>query len=159
MLHQITKIYNSVLDNNVLISYLNINSPSYKVIDLRKLLPNFYHITLHLQQQKPDEAFPNLQFTFDQYEIWTPRSRNKKVMGLIEYARKDLICKSLENTINQWKNSKISKVTIKSNERAMLSVYRSPRNSNIDRFLGDLSLLLNKYHCKYDKIMVGHGWL
>ena len=48
----------------------------------------------------------------------------------------------------------LSKITIKNNKWAIFSVYRPPHNSNIDRFLGDLSLLLNKYLGKYDKIII-----
>ena len=62
---------------------------------------------------KLDEAFQDLKFTIDQYEIRTLRDRNKNDVGLIEYIRKGLICKSLENTINLISEIILSKIIIK----------------------------------------------
>ena len=62
---------------------------------------------------KLDEAFQDLKFTIDQYEVRTLRDRNKNDVGLIEYIRKGLICKSLENTINLISEIILSKITTK----------------------------------------------
>ena len=62
---------------------------------------------------KLDEAFQDLTFTIEQYEVRTLRDRNKNDVGLIEYIRKGLICKSLENTINLISEIILSKITTK----------------------------------------------
>ena len=117
--------------NNVLICYLNINSLRYKEC---KFLPHYFVLV----ETKLDETFPNSQFGIDQYEIRTQRDRNKNGGGLIEYVRKGLICKALEDTVNLNSETILSEITIKNNKWAIFSAYRPPCNSNIETFLGDL---------------------
>ena len=131
--------------NNVLICYLNINSLRYKVVDLRTLLSKFLPHCFVLAETKLNEGFPSSQFVVDQYEIRTRRDRNKNGRGLIEYVRKGLICKSLDDTINLNSEIILSEITIKDNKWATFSAYRPPCTSNIETFLVDLSSLLNKY--------------
>ena len=114
---------------NILICYL-----------LSKFLPNYFV----LAESKLEEGFPNSHFVIDQYEIQTQRDRNKNGGGLIEYVRRGLICKSLEDAINLNSDIRLSEITIKSNKWAIFSAYRPPCNSNIKTCLGDLSNLLTK---------------
>ena len=86
-------------DNSVLICYPNINILCYKVLDLRTLLPKFLRFLFLLAEANLDEGFPYSWSVIDQYEIWTRQDRNKNGEDLIEYARKGLICESLESTI------------------------------------------------------------
>ena len=106
--------------NNVLICCLNINSLHYKVVDLRMLLSKFLPHYFALVETKLDESFPNSQFVIDQHEIRTRRDRNKNVGELIEYVRKGLICKSLEDTVNLNSEIIVSEIAIKNNKWAIL---------------------------------------
>ena len=120
------------------------------MVDLRTLLNKFSPHYFVLAETKLDEGFPNSQFVIDQYEIRTRRDRNKNGGGLIEYVRKGLICKSLEDTFNL--NSEI--IAIENNKSAIFTTYRPPCRSNIETFLGDLSSLLNKCLSKYDNAII-----
>ena len=78
--------------NNVLLSYLNINSLWYKVTDLRILVPQFLPHYLGISETKLNEEFPNAQFLISNYEIKSRRDRNKHGGGLLEFIRKGIIC-------------------------------------------------------------------
>ena len=78
--------------NNVLLSYLNINSSWYKVTDLRILVPQFLPHYLGISETKLNEEFPNAQFLISNYEIKSIRDRNKHGGGLLEFIRKGIIC-------------------------------------------------------------------
>ena len=72
----------------------------------------------------------------------------------MEYLRKGLIWKPLQDTINLNSEIILSEITIKNNKWAIFNAYRSPCNSNIGTLLGDLSSLLNKYLSKYDNVII-----
>ena len=114
------------------------------MIDLRTLLTKFLPHYFVLAEAKLDEGFRNWQFVIDQYEIWTRRDRNKNGEGLIEYVRKGLIYKSLEDISNLNSEIILSEIAIKNSKWAIFSAYRPTCNLNIETFLGDLSNLLNK---------------
>ena len=103
------------------------------MVDLRTLLNRSLPQYFVLAETKLDDGFPYSQFLIDQYEIRTRRDRSKNGGGLIEYVRKGLSCKPLEDTISV--NSKIIL-------------------SNIETFLGDLSSFLSKCLSKYDNVII-----
>ena len=78
--------------NNVLLSYLSINSSWYKVTDLRILVPQFLPHYLGISETKLNEEFPNAPFLISNYEIKGIRDRNKHGEGLLEFIRKGIIC-------------------------------------------------------------------
>ena len=120
------------------------------MVDLRTLLSEFLPHYFVLAETKLDESFPNSQFVIDQYEIRTRRDRNRNGARLIEYVRKSLICKALEDTVNLNSEIILSEITFKNNKWAIFNTYRPPCNSNIETFLGNLSNLLDKYLSKYE---------
>ena len=72
----------------------------------------------------------------------------------MEYLRKGLIWKPLQDTINLNSEIILSEITIKNNKWAIFNACRSPCNSNIETLLGDLSSLLNKYLSKYHNVII-----
>ena len=120
------------------------------MVDLRTLLSEFLPHYFVLAETKLDESFPNSQFVIDQYEIRTRRDRNRNGARLIEYVRKSLICKALEDTVNLNSEIILSEITFKNNKWVIFNTYRPPCNSNIETFLGNLSNLLYKYLSKYE---------
>ena len=71
--------------NNVLLSYLNINSLRYKITDLIIILgPPFLPHYLVIAGTKLNEEFPNTQFLISDYEIKSRRDQNKHGRRLLE---------------------------------------------------------------------------
>ena len=82
-------------NKNPMVGYLNLNSLRNKLTYLRVILKYFLSLDYFLfSETKLDESFPNAQFTLDGCEIRARRNRIKFRERLIEYMRKDLICKS-----------------------------------------------------------------
>ena len=75
--------------NNVLLSYLNINSLRYKITDLIIILvPQILPHYLMISGTKLSEEFPNTQFLISDYEIKSRRDRNKHGRRLLEICQK-----------------------------------------------------------------------
>ena len=83
------------------------------MVDPGTLLGKFLQHYFVLAEANIDKGFPNLQFVIHQYEIQTRRDRNKNGGGLIEYVRKGLICKSLEDTTDLNSEIILPEITIK----------------------------------------------
>ena len=90
------------------------------MFDLRTLLSKFLAHYFVLAETKLDEGFPNSQFVIDQYEIRIRQDRSNNGRRLIEYVRKSLICKPLEDTISLNSEIILSKITIKNNKWTIL---------------------------------------
>ena len=86
------------------------------MVNLRTLLSKFLPHYFVLAETKLGEGFPNSQFFIDQYEIRTRRDRNKNDGRLIEFVRKGLVCKPLEDTINLNSKIVLSEITIENNK-------------------------------------------
>ena len=101
------------------------------MVDPRTLLSKFLPHYFVLTETKLGEGFPNSQYFIDQYEIRTRRDRNKNGGRLIEFVRKGLICKPLEDTVNLNSKVVLSEITIENNKWAIFSAYRPLCNSKI----------------------------
>lgn len=77
-------------------SYLNITSLRYKITDLRIFVPQFLPHYLVISETKSNEEYLNTLFLSCDYEIKSRRDRNKLGRGLMEFARKGLICKTVK---------------------------------------------------------------
>ena len=129
------------------------------MLDLRTMLSKFLLYHFVLAEAKLIEVFPNSQFVIDQYEIQTRWDRIKNGgggggEGGIEYVRKGLIWKHLGDIINLNSETTLPEITVRNNKWTSFSAHRSPCNSNIKSFLGDLPNLLNKYLSKYDNDVI-----
>ena len=51
---------------------------------------------LVLSGMKSAAGFPSVQFSLPYYKIWARRDRDKNEGGLMEFFKKDLICKKLK---------------------------------------------------------------
>ena len=81
---------------NPVISYLNRNNLRNKIIDLREVLKHICLDYFVLSETKLDNNFPCSQFQISDYETRARRDRNKYGGCLIEFVRKELICKRLK---------------------------------------------------------------
>ena len=137
--------------NNVLLRYLNINSLRHIITDLRILVPQFLPRYLVISETKLNEEFPNAQFLIFDYEIKSRRDGNKHVMGLLEFVRESLICKT---TTIPSRITISSELTITNKKWIVFWVYRSPNESNLITFFKYLAFLLNKHLSTYDNFVV-----
>ena len=92
---------------NLLIAYLNINSLRNKIIDLEEIMSYLCPDYLVLSETKLDDSFPQPNSA---YQI--RRDRYKNVGGLIEFVKKDLICKRLKNFETSTSESICPEITI-----------------------------------------------
>ena len=127
--------------DNVLLSYLNINSIRYKINDLRVLVSKFLPHYLDLSETKINGEFPNSQFFIENSDMQNRKGRNKHGGGLMEFVRKGLIYKRIEVPKNVVSEIIASDNTIKNMKWAIVSAYRPPNNFNIRNFFNDLSLV------------------
>ena len=89
---------------NLLIAYLNINSLRNKIIDLREIISYLQLDYFVLSETKINDSFPSAQSDMSGYEIRARRDRNGMGGGIIEYVRREVICKRLkdfETTISE----------------------------------------------------------
>ena len=80
------------------IGYLNINSLRNKITDLRELVQNFSPDYFVVAETKLYCSFPNAQFLLENYEIRNRKDRNSHGGGLLEYVRKGIICKEIDQS-------------------------------------------------------------
>ena len=60
----------------------------------------------------------------------------------------------MEGTINLKNETILSEIIIKNHNWVIFSAHRPPCNSNIEKVLGNLSSLLNKYFTKFDNVII-----
>ena len=75
---------------NPFIGYLNINSLSNKIIDVREMIGRLQLDYFVISETKLDSSFASAQFHIGNYEIRNRRDRDKSGSGLIEFSQ-DLI--------------------------------------------------------------------
>ena len=129
---------------NPLIGYLNINSLRNKITDLRVIMKTLSLDYLILRETKIDESFPTSQFNIEGYEIRVRRDRDKYGGGLIEFARRGLICKRLRDY--KPKYSECFSICF--------SIYRPSESSNLSTFFEELTTSLSKAILKYENILI-----
>ena len=81
---------------------------------------------LVLSETKLGNSFPSALFSIPDYEIWARREKHKNGGGLIEFAKKDLICKRLKNFATITSKWICSEITICNKKWLCFSVYRPP---------------------------------
>ena len=105
-------------------------------------------------ETKLDESFPTAQFEIEGYEIRTRKDRDKHGGGLIEYVRKGIICKQINNF--GVCNSEIifSELTIRNKKWVIVSVYRPPSHTNLAEFFAELEKILSNAFSNCDNIII-----
>ena len=86
---------------------------------------------LVLSETKLDHSFPSAQFSIPDYKIRARRDRHKNGGGLIEFARKVLICKRLKNFENSTSECICSEITTSKRKWLCFSIYRPPSNEKL----------------------------
>ena len=91
MLHGLRSEY----PKNMLCGFLNINSLTNKIHNLRLIIHNVPLFYFGISETKLVNSFPNTHLTINNYEIRTRRDRDKYEGGLVEFVWKGLIRKKL----------------------------------------------------------------
>ena len=143
---------------NPLFAYYNINSLRFKFDDLKEIISKSLPDVLVFAETKLDSSFSNAQFFLEEYYEPTRKDISCHSGGIIEYIRKGIVRKRLnEFELNHFE-SIASELTINKNKFFLLSFYRTERGENklqnITKFFQELSLILNKVSIKYDNIIL-----
>ena len=128
---------------NPFLSYLNINSLRYKIVDLRHILEQTGIEIVAVSETKLSEEFPDSQFFIDGYTFPAyRRDRNSYGGGLIVFTRKDLITKRIIELESTEIEVICLELTIAKRKWAIFSVYRPPRSVNLASFFSELNVLI-----------------
>ena len=109
---------------------------------------------LVVAETKIDTSFNNPQFYMNGYYKPTRCDRTETGGGIIEYVRKGLIRKRLEDFELKRFESIASELFINRTKWFLISLYRSPQSRNIDLFFEELTQILNKATLRYENIIV-----
>ena len=90
---------------------------------------------LVLSKTKLGNSFPPALFSIPDYEIRARRKRHKNGGGLIEFAKKGLICKRLKNFATITSKWICSEITICNKKWLCFSIYRPPSKKKIGSIL------------------------
>ena len=137
-----------------LLAYYNINSLRNKIGDIKFVVNRCMPDLLVLAETKLDSSFPKAQFLMENYHMPTRRDKNKHGGGIIEYIRKGLIRRGLPDFELKSFECICSELTVNKKKWAILSVYRTPKYSNLRIFFDELHISLGKLSIKYDNIVV-----
>ena len=109
---------------------------------------------LVIAETKLDKHFHNSQFLMNDYNEPTRSDRSAHGGGVIEYVRKGIIRRRLENYELKNFESICSEITIRNVKWFLLSVYRSPNDKNLKSFFAELTKSLNIASSRYDNLIV-----
>ena len=123
-------------------------------MDLREVIRNVSPHYFVLVETKLDESFPSAQFVIDNYEIRNRKDRDKNGGGLIEYAKKGVVCRESQELDVKNYDVICSELTIRNKKWIIFSVYRPPSYANLKYFFKQLEISLNKAFSKYDNVIV-----
>ena len=136
---------------NPLIGYLNINSLRSKITDLRIIMKTLSLDYLILSETKIDESFPTSQFNVEAYEIRARHDRDKFGGGLIEFVRRDLICKRSRDYEPKYSECLCSELTFTNKKWICFS---PPESSNLSTFFEELTTSLSKAVLKHENLLI-----
>ena len=140
---------------NPFLSYLNINSLRYKIVDLRHILEQTGIEIVAVSETKLSEEFPDSQFFIDGYTFPAyRRDRNSYGGGLIVFTRKDLITKRIIELESTEIEVICLELTIAKRKWAIFSVYRPPRSVNLASFFSELNKCVDMATRTYENIVV-----
>ena len=143
---------------NPFFAYYNINSLRFKFDDLKEILSNSLPDVLVLAETKLDKSFPNAQFFLSEYFEPTRKDFSCHSGGIIEYIRKGIIRKRLEDLELNSFESIASEINLNKEKTFLLSFYRTERHENrldnIKKFFQELSVKLDIITQRYDNIII-----
>ena len=119
---------------NPIIEYLNKNSLSNKIVDVRKIIGRLQLDYFVISETKLGSSFPSPDFHIGDYEIRNPRDRDKSGGGLIEFVKNRTITKRLNDRETNLGEPICTEITMSKKRWFCMSVYRPLSSSNIDKF-------------------------
>ena len=119
--------------NNPIVGFLNINSLRNKIIDLRNVAEKCLPDVLLIEETKLSAEFKTEIFLLNKYQPPMRRDRNEHGGGLMQYARKGVVCNRL--TLYETNSLELlcSELMVCMKKWIIFSVYRPP-DSNLDSF-------------------------
>ena len=139
--------------NNPLVGFLNINSLRNKIIDLRNIAEKCLPDVLLIEETKLSAEFKTEIFLLNNYQPPMRLDRNEHGGGLMQYARKGVICN--RQTLYESTSLELlcSELIVCKKKWIIFSVYRPP-DSNQDAFFANLSDSLDQALDRYDNVIV-----
>ena len=131
---------------------------TFKIRFLPTITSTLFGSNLVLAESKLDKSFPNAQFFLSEYFEPTRKDFSCHSGGIIEYIRKGIIRKRLEDLELNSFESIASEITINKEKTFLLSFYRTERQENrldnIKKFFQELSVKLDIITQRYDNIII-----
>ena len=134
---------------NPFLSYLNLNSLRYKIIDLREILSKVELEILAISEIKLSSDFPDAQFKVNGYQ-YPPfrKDRDANEGGLMVLVRNDLIVRRLIDFEPLEPECICIELTLSKKKWAIFSVYRSQIvkvKTLFEKLSKSIDLAINKY--------------
>ena len=146
------KSIRSKFPENVILSYININSIRYKLGNLESLIGGIVDI-LCIAETKIDDSFPNSQFSLSAYK--NPPYRldiSNKSGGLLTFVKKDIPSRRLSISLPNDIQILPVELNLRKSKWLLLSVYKPPKQK-VAYFFEKLSECV-AFFSTYDSIIV-----
>ena len=138
--------------NNIVISYLNVNSIRNKLDDVRNLILDNVDI-LCISESKLDSSFPIGQFSVPGFKQPVRLDVSDKSGGLLLFCRDYLPFRQLHcPVLNEDIQCIVSDLNLRKQKWLILSIYRNPKQ-NIRYFLDEITNVLD-YSSSYENIII-----
>ena len=139
--------------NNLIISYININSVRNKLALLSELVSKKVDI-LAIAETKLDNSFPISQFFLDGYKKPYRLDKSEKSGGLLLYVRTDIPCRELRDfSCSPSLQAIPTELTLKDRKWLIIAVYNPYYYLGLE-FVNNLSDLIDYYLCKYENLVI-----
>jgi exonuclease III len=139
--------------NNIVISYLNVNSIRNKLDDVRNLILDNVDI-LCISESKLDSSFPIGQFSVPGFKQPVRLDVSDKSGGLLLFCRDYLPFRQLHcPVLNEDIQCIVSDLNLRKQKWLILSIYRNPKQ-NIRYFLDEITNVLDYYSSSYENIII-----
>ena len=138
--------------NNIVISFLNINSIRYKLEDVNQVILNNVDL-LCIAESKLNSTFTNAQIKVQGFKTFRLDVSDKSG-GLFFYAREHLSVRQLDfSMISPEIQCITTELNLRKQKWLILNTYRNPKQ-NIAYFLDEISKLLDFYSAEYENLLL-----
>ena len=140
--------------NNPFISYLNLNSLRYKIIDIREVLCKAQLEIIALSETKLNSEFPDAQFKIEGYHFLPFRKdRDEYGGGFMIFVRNDMITRRLHDFEPKDLECICIELTLSKKKWVIFSVYR-PQLENVSGFFDKLANSTDRSINAYDNVVI-----
>ena len=138
---------------NIIFSYLNINSIRNKINDLNETIGGSVDI-LNISETKVDETFTESQFLLNRFSKPYRLDITSSSGGLLTYVNSNIPSKRLVDVVLPYDIQAIAiEISIRKRKWVLVSVYRPP-TQNLEYFLDQISNLVDFYEGKYSNFLI-----